>query len=107
MQRQALFDDLTGLPNRRLLNDRLRQARARCERHGSHAALLFLDLDNFKRINDSLGHQAGDRLLIMIAERLQDQLRREDTAARLGGDEFVVLLTGLDGSIETWSRPFT
>ena len=100
VQRQALFDDLTGLPNRRLLNDRLRQARARCERHGSHAALLFLDLDNFKRINDSLGHQAGDQLLIMIAERLQDQLRREDTAARLGGDEFVVLLTGLEGSIE-------
>ena len=100
VQRQAVFDDLTGLPNRRLLNDRLQQARARCERHGSHAALLFLDLDNFKRINDSLGHQAGDRLLIIIAERLQGELRREDTAARLGGDEFVVLLTGLEGSTD-------
>ena len=100
VQRQALFDDLTGLPNRRLLNDRLQQARARCERHGSHAALLFLDLDHFKRINDSLGHQAGDRLLIIIAERLQGELRREDTAARLGGDEFVVLLTGLEGSTD-------
>ena len=97
VRRQALFDDLTGLPNRRLLQDRLRQARARCERQGSHAALLFLDLDNFKRINDTLGHQAGDRLLVTIAGRLRDQLRRDDTASRLGGDEFVVLLVGLEG----------
>lgn len=104
VQRQALFDDLTGLPNRRLLQDRLRQARARCERYGSHAALLFLDLDNFKRINDSLGHQAGDRLLVTIAGRLRDQLRREDTASRLGGDEFVVLLMGLNGSLAEVSK---
>ena len=100
VERQAFFDDLTGLPNRRLFQDSLRHANASCERRGSHAALLFLDLDNFKRINDSLGHQAGDRLLVTVAGRLRNQLRREDTVARLGGDEFVVLLVGLDGSVE-------
>jgi diguanylate cyclase (GGDEF)-like protein len=100
VERQALYDDLTGLPNRRLLTDRLRQARARALRHGSRAALLFLDLDHFKRINDSLGHSAGDAVLKAIATRLGDALRETDTASRLGGDEFVVLLTELDGTVE-------
>ncbi|KGE04679.1 putative bifunctional diguanylate cyclase/phosphodiesterase [Pseudohaliea rubra] len=100
VERQALYDDLTGLPNRRLLSDRLRQARARALRRGNRAAVLFLDLDNFKRINDSLGHSTGDAVLQAIAGRLREALRETDTASRLGGDEFVVLLTELNGSVD-------
>ncbi|HKK22561.1 MAG TPA: diguanylate cyclase, partial [Pseudohaliea sp.] len=100
VERQALYDDLTGLPNRRLLLDRLRRERARVLRHNNHAALLFLDLDHFKRINDSLGHSAGDAVLVEVAERLLRQLREADTAARLGGDEFIILLTDLEGTLE-------
>lgn len=89
---QATYDPLTDLPNRRLLLDRLNQMLARCRRHDRIGALLFLDLDNFKTINDTLGHPIGDALLQQVARRLTDCLRREDTAARLGGDEFVLLL---------------
>jgi two-component system sensor histidine kinase TtrS len=92
---QAFYDALTDLPNRRLLTDRLQQTLARCIRHKHTGALLFLDLDGFKPINDKLGHQTGDVLLEQFARRLKLALRDEDTAARLGGDEFVVLLPEL------------
>ncbi len=88
---QATFDVLTDLPNRRLLLDRLAQALARCRRHGHTGALLFIDLDQFKQVNDSLGHPVGDALLQEVSTRLKQKLREEDTSARLGGDEFVVL----------------
>ncbi|KZE34325.1 diguanylate cyclase domain-containing protein [Crenobacter luteus] len=88
----ACYDELTGLPNRGLLNDRLKQALARARRDGSRLALLYLDLDKFKRINDTLGHEAGDRLLQAFAVRLKTCVRETDTVARLGGDEFVVLI---------------
>lgn len=93
---QALHDDLTGLPNRLLLADHLNQACARAERAGTHVAVLFLDLDDFKDVNDSLGHVAGDHVLIEVAARLRGCLRETDTAARLGGDEFVVVCEGLN-----------
>lgn len=95
LEQQAFHDSLTGLPNRALFMDRLSQASAREQRHGQRNALLFLDLDRFKLINDSLGHDAGDQLLTLVAERLRACLRPEDTAARLGGDEFVVLIQGV------------
>lgn len=88
----AFHDTLTGLANRALLRDRLNQAIARNERLGTYVAVLFLDLDNFKKINDSGGHSAGDELLKAVAERLKGCLRHSDTAARLGGDEFAVLI---------------
>ena len=97
IERQALFDELTGLPNRRLLQDRLSQALARAKRHNRQAALLFLDLDFFKRVNDSLGHSVGDQLLIEVGNRMRGLLRDADTAARLGGDEFVALISDIDG----------
>ncbi len=100
IERQALFDELTGLPNRRLLQDRLGQALARAKRNNTQAALLFLDLDFFKRVNDSLGHSAGDELLVEVGKRLSSFLREADTAARLGGDEFVLLLTDIEGGSE-------
>jgi diguanylate cyclase (GGDEF)-like protein/PAS domain S-box-containing protein len=92
LQHQAFHDPLTGLPNRALFIDRLEHALTRANRRGSKVAVLFMDLDNFKIINDSLGHKAGDQLLIAVAERLKAPLRPEDTAARLGGDEFTILV---------------
>ncbi len=91
----AFFDPLTGLPNRRLLIDQLRHALANCDRTGHEGALLFIDLDNFKNLNDTLGHDMGDLLLQQIAERLREHVRENDSLARLGGDEFVVMLEGL------------
>ena len=96
LRRQATHDVLTGLPNRRLLMDRLGQAISFNRRHNSHSALLFLDLNKFKDLNDAYGHEAGDRLLIEVARRLSSVVRETDSVARLGGDEFVVLLLGLD-----------
>src|ERR671911_136516 len=89
---QAFHDPLTGLPNRALFMDRLEHTLTRAKRRGSMVAVLFTDLDNFKVINDSLGHKVGDQLLIAVAERLKTCLRPEDTAARLGGDEFTILV---------------
>ena len=88
-------DQLTGLPNRALLNDRLVMARSRAEREGSGIALLFLDLDRFKEINDSMGHAIGDLLLQEVASRLRSVVRAADTVARMGGDEFVLLLESI------------
>jgi diguanylate cyclase len=92
LTRQAFSDQLTGLPNRALLHDRTEQAIRLAGRHGLVAALLLLDLDHFKEVNDTLGHHHGDLLLRQVAERLQGSLRDSDTVARLGGDEFAVLL---------------
>jgi diguanylate cyclase (GGDEF)-like protein/PAS domain S-box-containing protein len=91
----AFYDQLTGLPNRRLLLDRLHQAFAFSARSGREGALLFIDLDNFKDINDTLGHDIGDLLLQQVAQRMESCLREGDTVARLGGDEFVVMLEDL------------
>ena len=91
----AFFDPLTRLPNRRLLMDRLHQAMPSSARSGRFCALLFLDLDNFKTLNDTKGHDVGDLLLIEVAQRLRESVREEDTVARLGGDEFVVMLENL------------
>lgn len=91
----AFHDALTGLPNRALFDDRLALALARCRRDGGSLAVLFLDLDRFKNINDTLGHHAGDRLLQAVADRLRDTVREEDTIARVGGDEFLVLTAGI------------
>ncbi|RCW63099.1 PAS domain S-box-containing protein/diguanylate cyclase (GGDEF)-like protein [Pseudorhodoferax soli] len=91
----AFNDPLTRLPNRRLLMDRLRQAQLSSSRQRSYFGVLFIDLDGFKRINDSFGHEAGDQMLIEVGRRLQAAVRQHDTVARLGGDEFVVLLEEL------------
>jgi len=92
----AQHDILTGLPNRSLLNQRLKQILAQALREATHVACLFLDFDHFKRINDTLGHDAGDQLLQAIAQRLTTAIRESDIVARLGGDEFVLILPGLD-----------
>ncbi|HEY5272345.1 MAG TPA: EAL domain-containing protein [Acidimicrobiales bacterium] len=91
---QALHDGLTGLPNRALILDRIDQMLARTRRNHGQCAAMFLDLDNFKDINDTLGHHAGDELLVAVADRLSNALRPSDTVGRLGGDEFVVLVDG-------------
>lgn len=94
----AEFDSLSGLPNRRLLRDRVMQSLAVAERETSAVALMFLDLDHFKRINDSLGHGVGDELLCAVAQRLSAAVRRVDTLARLGGDEFVLAMPGIQAA---------
>ncbi len=96
LQHQALHDALTGLPNRTLLHDRLAHTLHLVERDASSLALLLLDLDRFKVVNDTLGHQAGDALLQQVAARMRDAVRSSDTVARLGGDEFALLLPGAD-----------
>jgi len=95
LRHQALHDELTDLPNRALLYDRMEAALSAAERSGEPAALLLIDLDRFKEVNDTLGHDSGDRLLEEVAVRLQEVVRRGDTLARLGGDEFAVLLRGI------------
>ncbi|WP_157982572.1 putative bifunctional diguanylate cyclase/phosphodiesterase [Simplicispira lacusdiani] len=97
----AFFDPLTGLPNRRLLLDRLQQSMAASSRSGKYRAVLYLDLDHFKNLNDTQGHEVGDRLLVETARRLSACVREGDTVARLGGDEFVVLIQQLDEDLET------
>jgi diguanylate cyclase (GGDEF)-like protein/PAS domain S-box-containing protein len=100
LERQALHDPLTKLPNRLLLMDRAHQALARLHRSTGPIALLFIDLDGLKAINDSLGHAVGDLLLVSVAERLAETLRDSDTVARLGGDEFVILAEDLESDVE-------
>ncbi|MGD9998758.1 MAG: putative bifunctional diguanylate cyclase/phosphodiesterase, partial [Ilumatobacteraceae bacterium] len=99
LNHQALHDSLTGLPNRTLILDRAEQLLARCRRNGTTGAALYLDLDGFKDVNDSLGHEAGDQLLRSVAARLTTSLRGVDTIGRLGGDEFVVLVD--EGTLHT------
>jgi len=98
IRHQAFYDHLTGLPNRLTLNDRLEQQLARLSRHNRFGAVLFIDLDHFKTINDSLGHHIGDTLLKNFASRAQAIIRKEDTVARLGGDEFIILLSDLSSN---------
>ncbi len=92
---QAHHDTLTGLPNRILFNDRLEHGIEQAKRHKKKLALFFIDLDHFKQINDSLGHQVGDRVLVAVTERLKAKIRKEDTLARLGGDEFTIIMENL------------
>lgn len=109
------FDPLTGLPNRNLLNDRVSQAIKGAARGQMHVAILFLDLDHFKNVNDTLGHTVGDALLIDVGKRLKASVRENDTVARMGGDEFVLVLSSADASaaaavseklLETLSQPY-
>jgi len=95
--RFAHCDALTGIPNRRLLEERFKQAEARCDRRRGSLAVLFVDIDGFKQLNDTYGHVIGDVLLRRVAARLVDSIRSSDTACRYGGDEFVILLSELDG----------
>lgn len=96
LQKLATFDQLTGLPNRRLFNTRLKEAIARAERNEETFALLFIDVDNFKRINDTLGHKVGDEVLLHFTETVREMTRENDTFARMSGDEFVLILDGVD-----------
>jgi len=96
IQHMAHFDLLTGLPNRALLNDRARYAISLAQRNDAHLSLMFLDLDRFKNINDSMGHDVGDALLLQVSARLRSVVRDEDTVSRLGGDEFILLLPSAD-----------
>ena len=100
IRRMAYYDSLTGLPNRQLLTDRLDQALAHARRTGTAMAVILLDLDHFKDINDTLGHPVGDQLLQEVARRLTEAVRQEDTVARLGGDEFIILLTDIGPPVE-------
>ena len=93
---RAYYDPLTGLPNRRLLMERLELALSQRQCDGKHGALMFIDLDNFKDLNDTQGHEKGDALLRMVALRLLSCVRETDTVARLGGDEFVLLMSLLE-----------
>jgi diguanylate cyclase (GGDEF)-like protein/PAS domain S-box-containing protein len=96
IQHLAHYDSLTGLPNRTLLADRMRMAIAQAARYSHRLALLFVDLDRFKLVNDSLGHEIGDKLLKAVAERMQSSVRQSDTISRVGGDEFIILLSQID-----------
>ena len=96
IEQLAFYDPLTGLPNRSLLRDRVQQVLTHSTRHKNHGAILFIDLDNFKALNDTRGHNIGDLLLIEVAKRLQDCVRSSDTVARMGGDEFIVVLEELN-----------
>ncbi|MFV2005049.1 MAG: EAL domain-containing protein, partial [Gammaproteobacteria bacterium] len=96
IKHMAYYDGLTHLPNRAFLQDRLQQAIAHAQRKQTRLAVVMMDIDNFKKINDSLGHPVGDGLLVEVAQRLQQCIRKEDTVARLGGDEFVILQAGFD-----------
>jgi diguanylate cyclase (GGDEF)-like protein/PAS domain S-box-containing protein len=100
IHRLAYYDALTQLPNRRLLQDRLSQALATTSRNGLYGAILFLDIDNFKTVNDTRGHDTGDQLLVEVTQRLRQTVREGDTVARLGGDEFVVLLEELGNNAD-------
>ena len=99
-EHQALHDSLTGLPNRSFLQQRFPQYLAACKRHQRRGAFLMMDLDNFKWVNDNLGHNVGDELLMVIAQRLQRVLRQEDFVARLGGDEFVIVLSDVSSDAD-------
>ncbi|WP_234004350.1 GGDEF domain-containing protein [Chromobacterium vaccinii] len=104
LAQMAHHDSLTGLPNRLLLSDRLHVALAQAQRRETRLALLFMDLDSFKMINDTLGHKAGDKVLWQAAQRLSGTVRQSDTLARIGGDEFVLLLSDLDDKAEDIAR---
>jgi diguanylate cyclase (GGDEF)-like protein/PAS domain S-box-containing protein len=117
LKQMAYYDPLTGLPNRALLRDRMDMAMAHCKRASKHMAVCYLDLDGFKPINDTYGHEAGDKLLVELGYRFKQVLRDEDTVARIGGDEFIFLLPSLnepqefrlaaDRILEEVSKPFT
>jgi diguanylate cyclase (GGDEF)-like protein len=94
--KQANFDALTGLPNRRMFFDRLNEEIKRASRRNGLFAMMFLDLDGFKQVNDQLGHQAGDELLVQVSERIGQTIRDSDTFARLGGDEFTIILSNIE-----------